>query len=73
VTDFADSRHIEPLLVTIPRWIEISGMRRTSVYEALAKGHIAAKKRGRSTLIVYKSGLAFIAQLPAAAFRAPPR
>jgi len=48
----------------LPDWYAISGMRRNSTYEALARGDLKAKKLGTRTLIDVEHGLAYLATLP---------
>ena len=40
-----------PLTVTIPDAVRLSGCSRSSLYEAMRRGELAAKKAGRRTLI----------------------
>ncbi len=55
----------------IDRWCEISGMGRTSTYQALAAGYIRAKKVGVRTLIDVNHGLSWLHSLPDAEVRLP--
>ena len=45
-------------------WYTISGMRRNSTYEALARGDLRGKKLHNRTLIDVEQGLAYMASLP---------
>jgi hypothetical protein len=55
----------------IPDWLEMSGMKRTGCYNALARGHLKAIKLGNRTLIGVEAGLAWLRSLPAPQIRAP--
>lgn len=54
-----------PLAVTVPDAVRMSGMSRTSIYEALKRGDITARKAGRRTLIPFADLEAYLAKLPA--------
>jgi len=54
-----------PIAVTIPEAVKATGMSRTSLYEALKRGDITAKKAGRRTLISFADLDAYITSLPA--------
>jgi len=54
-----------PIAVTIPDAVKASGMSRTSIYEALKRGDLSARKAGRRTLISFADLQAYIASLPA--------
>ncbi len=53
-----------PIAVTIPDAVRVSGMSRTSIYEALKRGDITARKAGRRTLISFADLEAYLASLP---------
>jgi excisionase family DNA binding protein len=53
-----------PIAVTIAAAVELSGMSRTSIYEALNRGDLKAHKAGRRTLISYASLEAHFGSLP---------
>ena len=53
-----------PLAVTIPDAVKASGMSRSSIYEALKRGDLSARKAGRRTLISFNELQAYIAALP---------
>ncbi|MCR9072724.1 MAG: helix-turn-helix domain-containing protein [Alphaproteobacteria bacterium] len=53
-----------PIAVTIPDAVRMSGMSRTSIYEALKRGDITARKAGRRTLIPFADLQAYLASLP---------
>jgi hypothetical protein len=63
---------INPKYATIPDWQGLSGMRRTSTYEALGRGDLRSIKIGSRVLIDVEAGLAWLASLPAAQI-APPK
>ena len=54
-----------PIAVTIPDAVKASGMSRSSLYEALKRGDLSARKAGRRTLISFADLQAYIANLPA--------
>ena len=56
-----------PKYATITDWQAISGMRRTSTYEALGRGDLRAIKLGARLLIEVQPGLEWLASMPAAA------
>lgn len=53
-----------PIAVTIPEAVKLSGMSRTSIYEALKRQDITARKAGRRTLISFRDLEAYLASLP---------
>ncbi len=52
-----------PIAITIPGAVEVSGMSRTALYEAMKNG-LPAKKAGRRTLIMMADLEAYLASLP---------
>ncbi|MEQ1498848.1 MAG: helix-turn-helix domain-containing protein [Novosphingobium sp.] len=54
-----------PIAVTIPDAVQATGMSRTSIYEALKRGDLSARKAGRRTLISFADLEAYLASLPA--------
>jgi len=54
----------EPITVTIPDAVKATGMSRTSIYEALKRGDLTARKAGRRTLISFADLQAYMASLP---------
>jgi excisionase family DNA binding protein len=54
----------DPIAVTIPDAVKLSGMSRTAIYEALKNQSITAKKAGRRTLISFADLEAYLASLP---------
>jgi excisionase family DNA binding protein len=54
-----------PIAVTIPEAVKATGMSRTSIYEALKRGDLTARKAGRRTLIAFADLQAYLASLPA--------
>jgi excisionase family DNA binding protein len=54
-----------PIAVTIPAAVAATGMSRTSIYEALKRGDLTARKAGRRTLISFAELEAYVARLPA--------
>lgn len=53
-----------PIAVTIPDAVKVSGMSRTSIYEALKRGDLTGRKAGRRTLIWFADLEAYLANLP---------
>ena len=49
---------------TLPEAVQFSGMSRTSLYEALKRQDITARKAGRRTLISFADLQAYLASLP---------
>jgi hypothetical protein len=62
---------IQPLTVTIPEAVRLSGLSRSELYRQLSVGHIRACKSGSRTLILWASLKAHVEALPEAEFRAP--
>lgn len=54
---------------SIADWSRISGMGRSSIYEALGGGNLRARKVGARTLIDVQHGLAWLNSLPRATIR----
>lgn len=55
---------------TIPEAMAFSGMSRSSLYAALKRGDLPARKAGRRTLIAYADLEAYLASLPSFKARA---
>lgn len=53
-----------PIAVTILDAVKASGMSRTTIYEALKRGDLTARKAGRRTLIPFADLEAYLANLP---------
>ena len=49
-----------PITVTIPDAVKASGMSRSSIYEALKRGDLSARKAGRRTLICFADLQAYL-------------
>ena len=64
-------RTIEPIAVTIPDAIRISGLSRSEIYRRLAAGDLEAIKSGTRTLILMDSIKRYLASLPTAQYRGP--
>ena len=58
-----------PAFATIADWCALSGMGRSSVYEAMGGGHLRSRKIGTRTLIDVAHGLAWLDTLPSADIR----
>ena len=56
--------NIELIAVSIPEALRISSMGRSSLYEALKRGDIEARKNGRRTLILVQSLQDYLDDLP---------
>jgi hypothetical protein len=63
---------LEPITVTIPQCMRITGKSRSAVYEAIGRGELEAVKDGKLTLITFKSVKRRQAGLPPAKI-APPK
>jgi hypothetical protein len=57
---------VTPRFAPISAWCTLSGMGRSSVYEALGRGHLRAIKLGSRTLVDVEHGLAWLASMPPA-------
>lgn len=55
-----------PIAVTIPEAVKLSGLSRTSIYEALKNksSGLTARKAGRRTIISFRDLEAYLASLP---------
>jgi excisionase family DNA binding protein len=53
-----------PIFMTIPDAVKAAGISRTSIYEALKRGDLTARKAGRRTLISRAGLEAYLASLP---------
>jgi excisionase family DNA binding protein len=53
-----------PIAVTILGAVKATGLSRTSIYEALKRGDLTARKAGRRTLISFADLQAYLAKLP---------
>jgi hypothetical protein len=62
---------MQPLAVTIPEAVRLSGLSRSELYRQLSAGRIGARKSGSRTLILWASLKAHIDALPTASFRPP--
>ncbi len=60
----------QPLAVTIPEAVRLSGLSRSELYRQMGAGRIRARKSGSRTLIIWASLQAHIEALPLAEFRA---
>lgn len=63
------SKGASPAFATVSGWCALSGMGRSTTYEALGAGHLRAVKLGSRTLIDVPQGLAWLDSLPPAAIR----
>lgn len=69
-SDRAAERSFEyPAYAPVAGWSRISGMGRSTIYEALSRGDLRAIKLGTRTLIDVGHGLAFLDSRPVAAIR----
>ena len=62
---------LQPLTVSIPEAVRLSGLSRSEIYRQLAAGRINARKSGSRTLVIWASLQAHVAALPPAQFRVP--
>lgn len=52
------------LAFTIEEWGNATGESRSATYEALRRGDLKAKKRGKRTIILRPDGLDYLSRLP---------
>jgi hypothetical protein len=57
---------VTPKYAPIPDWCALSGMSRSSTYEALGRGDLRAIKMGARTLVDVEHGLTWLATMPIA-------
>jgi excisionase family DNA binding protein len=62
----------DPLAFTIPQAITTAGVRKTSLYAAIKRGDLRAKKSGRRTLILRDDLHAWLERLPPLELRRTP-
>jgi len=55
---------MQPITLTIPDAVKATGMSRTSIYEALKRGDLTARKAGRRTLISFAELESYLTSLP---------
>ena len=65
-----ESRDLAPILVTIRRAVEISGLSRSTIYLRAKAGELTLKKAGKTTLVDYASLRALLDGLPTARLKA---
>jgi excisionase family DNA binding protein len=53
-----------PIAVTVSDAVTVSGLSRTTIYEALKRGDLSAMKAGRRTLIRFADLEAYMERLP---------
>ena len=58
-----------PKFAPVQQWCAMSGMSRTSTYNALGRGDLKAIKVGTRTLLDVEAGLAWLRAQPAAQIR----
>ena len=63
----------DPLAFTIPQAITTAGVRKTSLYAAIKRGELRAKKSGRRTLILRDDLNAWLERLPTLELKRPSR
>jgi len=59
-----DAHTVTKAYGTLAEAILFSGLSRTSIYEALKRGDLTARKAGRRTLITFSDLEAYLASLP---------
>jgi excisionase family DNA binding protein len=62
-----------PVALRIPEVCAISRIGRSKVYEAIRSGDLAAKKNGKSTLVLYSDLIEWLKRLPNLSPKAPPK
>ena len=55
---------MQPITLTIPDAVKATGMSRSSIYEALKRGDLTARKAGRRTLISFAELESYLTSLP---------
>lgn len=55
---------MQPLSMRVPEAVRLSGIPRSSLYEAMRRGELVARKAGRRTLICLTDLEAYLASLP---------
>jgi len=68
---FEDKDTIWKLSISINEAASMSGLGRSSIYEAMVSGKLKAKKSGKRTIILVRDLNDFLAALPAANFGPP--
>ena len=63
------NRPIYPAFATVTDWCVLSGIGRSTSYEAIGAGHLRTRKVGTRTLIDVAHGLAWLDSLPSADVR----
>jgi excisionase family DNA binding protein len=61
----------DPLAFTIPQAITTAGVRKTSLYAAIKRGELRARKSGRRTLILRDDLRAWLERLPTLELKRP--
>jgi excisionase family DNA binding protein len=61
----------DPLAFTIPQAITTAGIRKTSLYAAIKRGELRARKSGRMTLILRDDLRAWLERLPTLELKRP--
>ena len=51
---------------TVDEWVRITGISRSETYRRIKSGDLIARKLGRSTILDFTAGFAFIQSLPPA-------
>ncbi len=55
---------MQPLSMRVPEAVRLSGIPRSSLYEAMRRGELVARKAGRRTLICLTDLEAYLESLP---------
>jgi excisionase family DNA binding protein len=63
----------DPLAFTIPQAITTAGVRKTSLYVAIKRGELRARKSGRRTLILRADLQSWLERLPTLELKRPLR
>ena len=64
-----EARNFEPILITIRKAVEISGLSRSTICLRAKAGELTLKKAGKTTLVDYASLRALLDSLPTAQLR----
>lgn len=61
----SSKKHIEPEALSIEQTMQFTGLGRTALYAAMARGELRARKFGRKTIVTRADARAFLDGLPA--------
>jgi hypothetical protein len=59
-------RRPQTLAYSIPRLVKVTGLGRSTIYEAIGHGNLTARKCGRRTIVLRTDALKWLRALPTA-------